>query len=284
MSPSRLQPARAHAARPEHGAEVRGEGEWTARPHQASLSLGLLAMAPLLLAYELSLGETDPRLRNASELLLFRVLVPLGAAADPARWALLGLAFAGALWVCFQRRVALFPGLLRVFVEGAVGALLLGPALALGVHLLGVPLEGGEIGPLPVGVASAPPLARGAQLLGGAAYEEIAFRVLAYALCFLIVRRATTFLGLLPEASRLAAELAGILGSAFLFAAFHLSALTSWISPGGEAFAGPVFTWRVLAGILLALLFRWRGPGVAAWTHGLFNLALFLGAGPEAFL
>ena len=36
-----------------------------------------------------------------------------------------------------------------------------------------------------------------------------------------------------------------------------------------------------LAGILLGLLFRWRGPGVAAWSHGLFNLALLLGIDPD---
>lgn len=281
MSGARLQPAangRVGRAAPD------GQPEWTVRGHQTSLGLGWLAMVPLLVAYELSLGQTDPRLRNASELLLFRVLAPLGEAGDPIRRSLLVLATAGALALCFRRRVALLPGLFRIFVEGALGALLLSPALGLFVRVLGVPLEGGEIGALPVGVELAPPLARGAQLLGGAAYEELVFRVFAYALCYLVVRRSAAFLGILPAAAHGAAELVAILGSAFLFAAFHLEALTGWISPGGEAFSGPVFTWRVLAGILLALLFRWRGPGVAAWTHGLFNLALFLGAGPEAFL
>lgn len=260
-----------------------GEG-WGARGHEATLSLGLLAMVPLLVAYELALGETDPRLRNASELLLFRVLAPLGEHLDLARRALLGLAVAAALLVCFRRRAALVPGIFRIFVEGALGALLLGPALALLVHALGVPLSGGVVGPLPAVAEPAPHLARAAQLLGGAAYEELVFRVLAYALLCLLVQRASAFLGLSTGGSRLAGELAGLVGSAFLFAAFHLELFTSWISHGGEAFSAAVFTWRVLAGMLLALLFRWRGPGVAAWTHGLFNLALFLGAGPEAFL
>lgn len=282
MSGARLQPA-AGQRRPEGVAPEHGH-EWSVRGHHTSLSLGWLAMVPLLVAYELSLGQTDPRLRNASELLLFRVLAPLGESGDPLRHAALVLVSAGALTLCFRRRVALLPGLFRVFVEGALGALLLGPALALFVHLLGVPLEGGEVGALPVGVQSAPHLARGAQLLGGAAYEELVFRVFAYALCYLVVRRSAAFLGILPAAAHGAAELVAVLGSAFLFAAFHLEAVTGWISAGGEAFSGPVFTWRVLAGILLALLFRWRGPGVAAWTHGLFNLALYLGAGPEAFL
>ena len=75
-----------------------------------------------------------------------------------------------------------------------------------------------------------------------------------------------------------------MLGSATLFAAAHLAAYTAWLGPGGEPYDASVFTWRLLAGILLGLVFRWRGPGVAAWTHGLFNLALLLGAGPDVFL
>ena len=80
------------------------------------------------------------------------------------------------------------------------------------------------------------------------------------------------------------AELWGLLGSSALFACAHLAAFTAWLGPGGESYNGSVFTWRLLAGILLGLVFRWRGPGVAAWAHGLFNLALLVGAGPDVFL
>jgi len=37
-----------------------------------------------------------------------------------------------------------------------------------------------------------------------------------------------------------------------------------------------------MAGMCLALLFRWRGLAACAWAHAFFNLALVLGAGPEA--
>ena len=65
------------------------------------------------------------------------------------------------------------------------------------------------------------------------------------------------------------------------FAAVHLEVLASHLGPGGEPYDPYVFLWRLLAGILLALLFRWRGPGVAAWCHACFNVALLLGAGAE---
>ena len=74
------------------------------------------------------------------------------------------------------------------------------------------------------------------------------------------------------------------LGSAAFFAAFHLAPFVGWLGRGGESFDAAVFSYRFLAGLLLALVFRWRGPGVAAWTHGWFNLALLIGAGPDVFL
>ena len=74
-----------------------------------------------------------------------------------------------------------------------------------------------------------------------------------------------------------------LLGSSLAFAAFHLEACVAWLGVGGDPFEPAIFTYRVLAGMLLGLLFRWRGPGVAAWAHGLFNLGLLLGAGPDVF-
>ena len=61
-------------------------------------------------------------------------------------------------------------------------------------------------------------------------------------------------------------EVAGLLGSAALFSAFHLAVFVAWLGPGGEEFDLPIFTYRALAGMLLAILFRWRGPDVARWS------------------
>jgi hypothetical protein len=36
-----------------------------------------------------------------------------------------------------------------------------------------------------------------------------------------------------------------------------------------------------LGGLALGLIFRWRGPGVAAWAHALFNVALWIGIDPD---
>ena len=252
-----------------------------------SLALGYLAMVPMILVYELALLSTADGMRNTSELLLFRLFEPLGTQADAARWSVLGLGAVFALATCLRhpfksnRGGALGPRLFRVIAEGVLGAIALGPVLIGLVHLLG-----GELANLPLadGPSRPPTLSQAAFVFGAGAYEELVFRVGAYSAFYWSSLRITTFLGLSSRVARVLAEAVGLFGSAALFSAFHLAVFVAWLGPGGEAFDLPVFTWRALAGILLGLLFRWRGPGVAAWTHGLFNLALLLGAGPDVFL
>ena len=245
------------------------------------LALGYLAMLPLFLMYELALGAGEVGVRSTSELVFSLPLSLLGRAADPARWVLLAVAGVWALVHCLRRDLALGPRLARIVAEGALGALLLGPILIVGMHLLEDRLP-------PFGLRGAPEQAPelhvGAFVCGAAAYEELLFRVGLYSLLYVVTRRVAEFLGLGRVVSPAAAEVVGLLVSSCLFAAWHLASFVSWLGTGGEPFDLAVFTWRTLAGILLGLVFRLRGPGVAAWTHGLFNLALLLGAGPEVFL
>jgi Type II CAAX prenyl endopeptidase Rce1-like len=122
--------------------------------------------------------------------------------------------------------------------------------------------------------------------MGGGAYEELLFRWLLYSLVFWLTRRAGLKLGMAEDGATLSAELLAIALSASAFAAAHLEGVvylfTGWA--GGEAYHPAIFAWRLLAGVLLAILFRWRGLGVAAWTHAFFNLALSIGAGVDVFL
>lgn len=257
-------------------------GEWlparlAEEDHHRSLSLGLLAMAPLFLAYEAGLASDPALLRGQSEQALFRLYSLAPALETGLRQGTLALVVLLALASCFRRRLALGPSLTRVLLEGLLGAVALGPALALGMRLLGV-----EVSVEPM--TAAPSLAEAGRVLGGAAFEELAFRVLLYGAVYVLVRRLLLLVRVPERAAGVAADLTAIAGSALAFAAVHLAAYTAWIGPAGEAYDPGVFTWRLLAGVLLALLFRWRGPGVAAWSHGLFNLALLIGADPEVLL
>ncbi|QDU67049.1 CPBP family glutamic-type intramembrane protease [Engelhardtia mirabilis] len=253
------------------------EEEYDERP-SASIALGLLATVPLLLCYEAAVGTAGSRSRNIAEVVLsapFTILAPH----EHLLRVLLWMAVAVAAAVAAHRRLGhLGPPLMRVGVEGAIGALVLGPALILAASLFGTAAPA-----LPLNEwypDRAPDLAAVGFLAGGGAYEELVFRLGGFSLVFLVVRHLISFFGAPLVAARWVAEVAATVGSAVLFAAFHFELATRWLGWRGDAFDAGRFFWYVLAGLLLCALFRWRGLGVAAWTHGLFNAAMILGAGP----
>ena len=83
------------------------------------------------------------------------------------------------------------------------------------------------------------------------------------------------------DGGRRLADVLALALSALAFAAFHFRRFTHWLWEGGIAFSWPTFLWISGAGVLLGLIYRLRGPGVAAGAHGLFNLGLLIGIDPE---
>lgn len=240
-----------------------------------SLSVGFLSMLPLFGAYEWSVHAVDGRVRNASEAFVSVPLRIFGGVHDELR---LGLLVAVAV-LCFSavrlRGWTLGSPVMRILLEGAAAAVALGPLLLISTRLFlgaeaAVPLQAGDVaGPV-----------RAAFVFGGAAYEELVFRVGIFSLVFLLVRRLFFARRFETATARWVSELAGLFVSAGAFAGIHLSVLAGFLGRGGEDFHPGLFAWRALAGVFLVVLFRWRGPGVAAWCHGLFNAALVIGAGP----
>jgi hypothetical protein len=253
-------------------------GDWhpegADRAHLRSLSLGLMSMVPLLVAYELAAGDQ----RNTAEVVLFHPGALAGLSPELVRRGAMAVAVAAAAVLCFTRRIALGPGVGRIVAEGLGGAIVGGPVLVAAMSWLGAE---GVLTSRGLRPEEVPALAGAGLVLGGAAYEELLWRVGGFGLSYTVARRLARFWGLGRRAARWVGETAGVAGTAVAFAGFHLAVFTAWLGPGGEAFDPAVFTWRLLAGILLAVGFRWRGPGVAAWAHGLFNLALWIGVGPE---
>lgn len=247
------------------------------------LALGFVAMLPLFIGYEFATDGTT--VRSVAEAILTYPLRPLG----PEKVVLvrrLAIAALGvvALATLLHRihatgGLGLGPRLLRVVAEGVLGAVLLGPVL-LAASRMAEPYVGAMVVGAP-STASATP-SRAAFVMGGGAYEEVVFRVGALSVAWLIAKHFLHWFGVGERLARPAAALAAVLLSSLLFAAFHLRSATSWLGPGGEPFDAAVFTWRTTAGILLAVLFFWRGVGVAAWTHAAFNLSLLIGAGPNS--
>ena len=254
------------------------------RAEDRGVAVGYLALLPLLLAYE---WGCEGRYRSVAEIVAFLPLAKAAEAWPVVRTSiLLALGALAAIHVHRASRdaegAALLPRVWRIVLEGAVAALLLGPAL-----LLLLELSGADPGPEDLGLAGdrpVPALRTAAFLAGGAAWEEIVFRIGVQSLVYFLAARSIRLLATDPRAVRIGSEVLSIGVSAAVFASAHLAVFTRVLGPGGAPYDPVVFTWRLAAGILLAVLFRWRGPGVAAWAHGLFDLYLALGGGPGVFL
>src|SRR5688572_21544662 len=93
------------------------------------LSPAFLAMLPMFLCYELSLLEFAGTRRNAAEVLLGLWLEPLRERADGIRWGLLAGFAVVALYLCRKRGIRVREALARIWLEGLVAALTLGPLL-----------------------------------------------------------------------------------------------------------------------------------------------------------
>lgn len=98
--------------------------------------------------------------------------------------------------------------------------------------------------------------------LGAGLYEELVFRLLLTGGLLWLLSR----LGFKPGAATGVA----VLASSVVFSLFH------YIGPLGEPFRLASFMFRFVAGMVLAVLFAWRGFAVAAWTHALYDVFLLL--------
>ena len=98
--------------------------------------------------------------------------------------------------------------------------------------------------------------------LGSGLYEELVFRViLVAALLWLFEKlrvQATT------------RQASAVIIAALIFSAVH------YIGPFGDVFTLASFIFRFLFGVALNLVLIYRGFGIAAWTHSLYNLTLLL--------
>jgi hypothetical protein len=230
----------------------------------------LLFVIPLLLLYEAGAAwlarDGGSGLRNGADVML-RTLLAAGGVSGTAAFTGL-LAGAALLVVLLERRRKRIPLRWRVFggmmAESTVYGLLLGVVVGTATHWVlhgvGVRLA------IDTGSVASLPLLEGIVLsMGAGVYEELVFRVL------LVGGLAGVFV-----ASGLARGQAGVFAAvlaALLFSAFH------YVGPYGDPWALASFVFRFLAGLVFSVLFLLRGFGIAAWTHALYDIFLFVGRG-----
>jgi membrane protease YdiL (CAAX protease family) len=244
-----------------------------------SLSIGYLAMLPLLVASEIAQWLDPSAYHNAVELVLERVLAPFGDQAVLLRWALLVAAAIVAWIVALRRGAAIAPGCARVVIEGLIVACVLGPLMVILVRSFDAYLPAIDVSWDPT--RRPPSLGATALVFGAGAWEELCFRVGAYSFSYWLALRFLAAFDVNEKLGRFGAEIAGIGVSSALFALAHFDPFLSWVGLPARAWSTPFFVWLCVGGALLGIVFRWRGPGVAAWAHGLFNVALWIGIDPD---
>ncbi len=194
---------------------------------------------------------------------VLRILEQLGAAAS---WGLAATLVILLLWAVGRIRQLDIPwraGAAAVILEGLVWGVVLGPLLSWLTSL--APIESGPLSllPWPEDWHARLALAAGAGL-----YEEVLFRAGLLAGLQVVLLAFFRGLGWHGAAPVLAFSLA-LFGSAAVFAFAH-----AWGDP--EALAVPALAFRFFAGILLGLIWRWRGLAVVAYAHAAYDAFVLL--------
>ena len=155
-----------------------------------------------------------------------------------------------AIWL-LKRRGGLRMGVfLGMFVEGALYAVALGPmvlfVLTRTLQFGGFSANFGHLFPKIV------------MSCGAGLYEEVVFRLLILGGIFFLFRDVV-------EIKPFVAGVLALLLSSAVFSAAHFLA-------GSETFHWGRFVYRLLAGVVLGVIFLVRGFGIAAWTHALYDV------------
>lgn len=99
--------------------------------------------------------------------------------------------------------------------------------------------------------------------LGAGLYEELFFRVILVSLLILLFNK---FFNNVKWASITTA----VILSAMLFSAMH------YMGSMGDLFTFSSFLYRFIFGLILNGIYVWRGFGVTAWTHALYDVLVLL--------
>ncbi len=106
--------------------------------------------------------------------------------------------------------------------------------------------------------------------IGAGIYEELVFRLILIGLLLLMLEDVL-------HVPKTMATLLAVFLSAAVFSAHHYVTFEGWrlVRLAHEPFSAGSFLFRTAAGIYFAFLFRYRGYGITAGTHAVFNMIYF---------
>ncbi len=212
----------------------------------------LVLTIPVFLLYHLGILAID--LRNGADLISS---VTMLLVRDTRVYVGVTLGFTAALGVAawlLRKRGRLRPARLPwVLTESLVLALVM--MFTVGWLAAKVPVQ---TGPAPGGFFTRLVMAAGAGF-----HEELVFRVGLFAGGAWILDKRV------PKLGAFGAALVAALVSSLLFSLAH------YLGSLGDVFTLQSFAFRLLAGLFLCAVYRWRGFAVAVWTHFLYDVFIF---------
>jgi membrane protease YdiL (CAAX protease family) len=226
--------------------------------HTRSATYGVLSALPLFVLYEAMIVAvntgTQAPVRVGADVWIKDLLSTTGARGGLLLVLIAVLAGLAAFLLDRTKNIPLrgryFAGILGESAVYAVVVAILVSNLVAAIFAVAPPPEGGLWTQLALSI-------------GAGLYEELLFRVLLVGGLALLFRPFFRN----PNAAYL---LAALLGAA-LFSLVH------YAGPLGDPFELPSFTFRFAFGLALNVLFLWRGFGVAAWTHALYDVMVVTG-------
>jgi membrane protease YdiL (CAAX protease family) len=232
-----------------------------------TLTYSYLFVLPLLVIYELGIwlvntGELS-QVRIGADILIKRTLNFIGI--EGTFWMSALLIAIGIAIILYERRMDI-PIRPRYFAFMFGESLLFGLVIGLSVASFVAQLFSIVWPPLLQQGTQSLTMAQGIVLsLGAGVYEELVFRLILVSGLVLLLR-------LIPIGDRPRYIIAALIGAA-IFSAVH------YIGELGDTFTLQSFTFRFLMGLSLNALFLWRGFGVAAMTHALYDILVTVAQG-----
>lgn len=229
---------------------------------------GFLSALPLILMYEVLVvfanRDALSQVRVGAEVWLKQLFALIGSAGMVAFGVVVLLVGVGIFWYERKQHIPLrFKYFVWMILESSVYAVIVAIIVSGIVGAILTMTVAGATPPAVQGVASMNLSLKLALSIGAGIYEELLFRVILVGGLYLLVRRFARGRGL-------AYTVAAIVG-AFLFSWVH------YLGPYGDAFTMGSFLFRFFFGLILNCLFLFRGFGIAAWTHALYDVMLVLG-------
>jgi membrane protease YdiL (CAAX protease family) len=212
----------------------------------------LILVLPLVLVYGAGVVFLDPRAFNGADFITERLYRALGQEGLALLYAAVAVGFVIALGR-MKRTGSFDPGIYALIVsESLVYACLLGEATVRILWHLG-------LGPRDP-VLELPMLTRVLVSLGAGVNEELVFRLLMIG-------------GLLPVVTRL---MAGRRTTALVLLVLVSSVLFSLAHFLSEPFSLDRFFFRLVCGMIFAIIYRTRGFAVAVYTHALYDIRVLV--------